>query len=138
MTLTNATANPAYIFLTAYMGPGDGTRQNALQYQSATSLTAAVSNVVIQEVAAGLTNQAYNLTTMFGSQVSATLIAISDGTNPGTGFNITATSGMNKWQVAPNGVFLVMPLSTFTLPTVYIDNPSATSVLNLAFSLLGS
>jgi hypothetical protein len=137
---TTVIAQPAFIYLTAYLGPGDASKQLAIQYQSPSSLTGGVLTTIPQQVAAGATLVAFNLATLFDAPpVNPLFIAIADITNPGVGFNISTVSGSGKISIGANGVYTIInPSSVLALPTVYIDNASSVSVLNLAFSLIGN
>jgi len=81
---------------------------------------------------------AFNLATLFPTPVAPVIIAIQDITSPGVGFQITTVSGSGKTDVSAGGVFLWMPKNILTLPTVFIDNTSLTSVLNIQIGCISS
>lgn len=136
---STVTTLPAFIYLNAYLGAADASSQNIIQYQSASSLTAGVTTVSTQQIAASATNSSFNLATIFSTAaVGPLFVCVSDITNPGIGFYITTVSGSGKISIGVNGFFAWIASSALALPTVYIDNPSSTSVLNLSFGLLGN
>jgi len=136
---TTTTPQPVYIYATAYLGPGDASNQKILQYQAASSLTGSIVQNSFQQLAASATAQSFNLATIFSTSATTPLIVtISDITTPGVGFYITTNSGANKIPVGANGFLAFTASSAIALPTVYIDNPSTTSVLNLNFGMIGA
>ncbi len=138
MAITTVASSNCQINLTAYIGAGDGTRVNLIQYISASSLTGTVVNIQTKQVAANTSNVSYDLSLMFPSPITPVIITIQDVTSPGVGFQITTVSGSGKTDVSAGGVFLWMPKNTLTLPTVYIDNTSLTSVLDLNIGCISS
>jgi hypothetical protein len=137
MPLTTASF-PAFIYLTAYLGPGDANKQLILQYQSANSLTAGFTVVSTQQVAIGGTNIAFNLATLFPATSTPQFVSILDITSPGVGFNIGTVSATGLLAVGASGFWSYLAGSALALPTVYITNTSATSVLDLQFGYLGT
>jgi hypothetical protein len=138
---TTATAQPVYINLNAYLGPGDITNTPIIQYQSAASLTASTTFTYFQQIATSATLVAFNLATLITAPQSPIIITVQDTTVPGVGFNISTVSGSGKITIQPGGVYLILPGATAlaptpTLPTVYIDNGSSSSVLDLLITAI--
>ena len=124
---------PAFIYLTAYLGPGDSSNQKVLQYQSGQSLQASVTTSFPFQLAESEANFEIDLGTYFSTAAPLTpiFICLSDTTTPGVGFTMSTVSGTNPIPFGPNGVFVIIPGTSVPLPTLYVTNPSATSILNL-------
>jgi hypothetical protein len=109
-----------------------------LSYAENANTVAAQTLDTILTFAAGLTNQAINLATLFPALTSLVAITLVDvSVAPGIGFLFD--------QAFPPAI-AVRPLSfaswganvSGTLPTLYVSNPSATLPLNLQVIVSGS
>lgn len=95
------------------------------QYVEPVATTAQMNGSTIVKVTANTTDNAYSMATLFPGWVTPVAIGIADVTDPGIQTNIGLSSGGPRLHMAANG-FLLMRVDTSNMPTLYIDNPSAT------------
>lgn len=137
---STANSTQAFISLSCYLNPqGSSSQQNILAYRSADTLTAGPPGILTVTVAASATTS-FNLATLLAAFTAPVFVGVSEvaPTNAGLGFQITTVSGSGKVGVAPNGFWSYVADGTTALPTIFVTNPSSTTVLVLSIGVLST
>ena len=140
MSNTNLTAQQVVISAQVNFGLSDFANALILNYQEPNTTTClSYAATAPQVVLANTNNVAFNLQSIFSAINTAVLIGFVDISNPGQQVNWGLASSGPRFYQNPSGFTLIRTNQAIaTLPTVYIDNPSANMNALLQFFCLAN
>lgn len=127
--VTNAQNLQVEIASQAVLGLSYGVNQTLQNYNENGSTTArfALSQTIF--VPPNTTDQSINLATLFPSINSAIMWGVSDISSPGQAWSFGMAAGGSRFDINPGGYFSARVNGS--APTIFVDNPSATSYVVL-------
>jgi hypothetical protein len=138
MANINATLQQAYVALQAFLGSPDFSHQTAANFVTPQTQQAAVLDSGTIDIPVSTVDQATNLATMFPACQNCSFIMIQDITPaPGQPFNFTTVAGGVRLAVLANG-FVAWMVNGGVPPTIYLSNPSPTSISAIKVFVMSS
>lgn len=133
---TNAAAQQVQINSQVVYGLSENNNTVLQNYIEPSTTTALFQGSIVVVVTANTTNNTYNLATLFPVANTPIFWGVMDISTPGQQVNIGLASGGARFSVSPNGFINVRTNGAF--PTLYIDNPSASTNAILQIYMLSN